>query len=91
MDHSLKHIVLTGHEDGKVLIWGLDAFIDILFDYQVEITCMSKCYDGYAIATKLGNIFIWDVNLTTEMRDIDFNNMPFQVLSNNITSMDYNQ
>lgn len=33
MDHSLKHVVLTGHEDGKVLIWGLDSFIDILFDY----------------------------------------------------------
>lgn len=33
IDHSLKHLVLTGHKDGKILIWRLQNYIGVLDDY----------------------------------------------------------
>jgi len=90
-DQSLKHLILTGHKDGKVLVWRLQNYIAVLEDYGCEVTCMSKCFEGIAIATIQGRIFIWDVGLLAEQRVIDINDLPFKVLSSFIVSMDYDQ
>jgi hypothetical protein len=66
IDHQLKHLILTGHRDGKVLVWGINNYIRFLTDYEVPVNCMSKCYEGIAIGTIEGHIYIWDVNLTNE-------------------------
>ena len=34
-DHALKHLIITGHQDGKILIWTLQKFIVVLDDYKV--------------------------------------------------------
>jgi len=32
-NHTLKHLVITGHKDGKVCVWRLQQFIGVLDDY----------------------------------------------------------
>jgi len=55
---------LTGHQDGKVLLWRSDSYIGVLADYNNEITCMTKCFEGLAICTWNGTIYFWDTYLT---------------------------
>jgi hypothetical protein len=64
-------LFLTGHKDGKVLLWRSDSFIGTLYDYQDEITCMTKCYEGVAICTWHGQIHLWDAHLTKSTKTID--------------------
>lgn len=89
--HQMKHLIITGHEDGKVLIWNLQKYIVMLVDYEVEVTAMSKCFEGIAISTKGGKIYIWDEYLYRCSKIIDLNTMPFKILSSHIVSMDFNQ
>lgn len=56
IDHTLKHIFITGHKDGKILIWRIQGFIAELADFGSEITAMSKCFEGVAFATDNGII-----------------------------------
>ena len=56
IDHTLKHIFLTGHKDGKILIWRIQGFIAVLTDFGCEVTAMSKCFEGVAFATIMGII-----------------------------------
>jgi hypothetical protein len=58
-----RHLFLTGHEDGKVLLWRIDGFISPLVDYRDAVTALSKCFEGVAIGTMRGNIYIWDTCL----------------------------
>ena len=90
IDHSLKHLVLTGHSDGKVLVWRLGGYIDVLIDYRIPVNVMTKCYEGIAIGVADGNIYIWDVNLIAESKVIDIHAFKFEVLSSIIVSLDYN-
>lgn len=87
----MKHLILTGHEDGKVLVWRLKSYIAVLQDYGDAVTVLSKCFEGIAVGTCRGQIFIWDVNLLGEQRVIDVNELGFRVLSSVLVSMDYNQ
>lgn len=88
-DHSLKHLVLTGHKDGNVLIWRLQHFIGVLVQYSCEVTTMSKCFEGIAIGTAHGHIYIWDEYLLACGKKIDLNSMPFKILGSYITAIDY--
>ena len=49
-----RHIYLTGHQDGKVLLWRSDQYIGVLADYRDEVVAMSRCFEGVAIATMRG-------------------------------------
>lgn len=91
IDHSLKHLILTGHDDGKVLVWRLTSFINSLRQYDSAVNVLSKCFEGIAIGTKNGLIAIWDVNLLGEQRKINITALDFRVLSSVLVSMDYNQ
>lgn len=90
-DHTLKHFILTGHEDGRVLIWSLQKFVCVLDDYKVKVTCISKCFEGIAFATADGKIHIWDEYLYKAQKIIDINQMPFKILSSMIVALDFNQ
>lgn len=90
-NHTLKHIILTGHKDGKVLIWRLQQFIGVLADYQCEVTAISKCFEGIALATMKGQIFIWDEYLLKCGSTIELSQLPFKILSSYVVSLDYNQ
>ena len=91
IDHSLKHLLLTGHKDGKILIWRLQSYIGVLDDCQVDVTAMSLCQEGVAFATITGLVYFWDSYLLKCHRRIDINQLPFKILSNFIVSMDFNQ
>lgn len=52
---------------------------------------MSKCFEGLAIATQNGKIFIWDDCLLKCGKIIDINTLPFKILSSFIVNLDYNQ
>lgn len=89
--HTLKHIILTGHKDGKILIWRLHQIVGVLDDYGCEVTAMTKCYEGVAFSTIKGVIYIWDEYLLGCNKIIDINKLPFKILSPHIVSMDFNQ
>ena len=86
-----RHIFLTGHEDGKVLLWRSDAYIGVLADYKDAVTAMSECFEGVAIATTRGFIHVWDSYLSKCMKSIELSSLPFKILSYNIVSLDFNQ
>jgi hypothetical protein len=86
-----RHLFLTGHKNGRVLMWRSDSYIGVLTDYKDEITCMSKCFEGIVICTWRGNLHIWDTHLTRSMKTIELSALPFKVLSFNILSIDFNQ
>ena len=86
-----RHIFLTGHKDGKVLLWRSDQYIGVLADYHDEVTAMCKCFEGVAIGTTRGFIHIWDSYLSKCMKSIELSSLPFKVLSYSIVSLDYNQ
>lgn len=50
-ERTLKHLILTGHKDGKVLVWRIQNYVAVLADYGCSITCLSKFHEGIAIAT----------------------------------------
>ena len=85
-----RHLILTGHKDGKVLIWRSDAFLGVLTDYKDEVTCMTKCFEGIAICTWRGMIHIWDTNLNHQIKTIELSSLPFKILSYHISAVDYN-
>ena len=86
-----KHIILTGHKDGSVLIWKLYQYIGILANYKDEITCITKCYDGVAIATLRGMIYLWDNYLLKCTKIIELSSLPFKIISYSIVNIDFNQ
>lgn len=91
-DHTLKHLVLTGHEDGKVCVWSLQKFIVLLDDFKAPVTAMNKCFEGVAFGTATGQIHFWDEFLYEPTKIIDITRgMPFKTLSPLIVSIDYNQ
>jgi len=90
-DHALKHLILTGHKDGQVLIWRLSQYIGVIDDYKCEVTAMSFCFEGVAFATIDGKIYIWDIYLLKNNKIIDINLLPFKILSEHIVSLDFNK
>jgi hypothetical protein len=85
-----RHLFLTGHKDGKILLWRSDSFIGVMHDYKDEVTCMTKCFEGIAICTWRGMIHIWDVHLTKCVKSIELSSLPFKLLNFNICAVDYN-
>ena len=85
-----RHIILTGHKDGKILMWRSDQYIGVLADYKDEITAMSRCFEGIAICTFRGFIHLWDIYLTRCVKTIELSQLPFKLLSYGIISVDYN-
>ncbi len=65
------HLVLTGHNDGSVLIWRVLEFVGLLFNYKVEVTAIHRCFDGIAIATADGFVHLWDSFLINCVKSID--------------------
>lgn len=73
------------------MLWRSDAYIGVLEQYEHEITCMTKCFEGLAICTWSGQVNLWDVHLTKCTKRIELGNLPFKMVNFNITSIDYNQ
>jgi len=86
-----KHIFLTGHKDGHVLIWKLYQYVGVLHNYKDEVTAISKCFEGVAIGTARGYIYIWDNYLLKCAKTVELSSLPFKILSFAIVSIDFNQ
>lgn len=85
-----KHIILTGHKDGSVLIWKLFQYVGILDNYKDEITAITKCFEGICIGTMRGSLYIWDNSLLKCMKTVELSGLPFKILSFNIVNIDAN-
>ncbi len=86
-----RHLFLTGHKDGKVLIWRSDCYIGILTDFEEEVVGITKCYEGIVFCTWPGRIHFWDINLIGPTKTIELQSLPFRLLSYNIANIDFNQ
>ena len=73
------------------MIWKLFQYVGILEDYKDEITALCKCFEGIAIGTMRGIIYIWDNYLLKCMKTIELSALPFNILSYNIVNIDANQ
>lgn len=52
---------------------------------------MTKCFEGIAIGTKNGKIYIWDNFLIKCAKTIEMSALSFKILSFNIVNIDANQ
>ena len=50
-EKGMRHIFVTGHKDGRVLLWRSDHYLDVLENYEEEISALTKCLEGIAIGT----------------------------------------
>jgi hypothetical protein len=73
------------------LIWKLFSYVGVLENYKDEITAITKCFEGIAIGTMRGMIYIWDNYLLKCMKTIELSALPFKILSFNIVNIDANQ
>lgn len=84
------HLVLTGHEDGSVLIFSPKQFVGALTCYRKDsVTCMSKCYKGLAIGTKKGLVYIWDNLLMNQLQVLQMNQFGVKLRSAHLVSLDF--
>jgi len=91
-DYDRKvNLILTGHNDGSVLVFSQQKYQGRLCKYNCEIEAMSLCFLGLAVGLKIGQIRIWSHLLDQELRLINLEDMPFKCLSRNITSVDFSQ
>lgn len=86
-----RHMILTGHKDGKVLIWRSDSYLGVLTDFEEEVSTMNKCLEGLVFCTWSGRLHFWDIHLTGPTRTIEIQQLPFKLLNYNISSCDFNQ
>jgi WD40 repeat protein len=78
-------ILITGHKDGKVLLWEFDGeefkAPRTIVDYKHEIIEIIYLESGLGITTDDSLIHIWDLGLKNSLKDIDLSNMPFKLYS----------
>lgn len=53
-----SYMILTGHEDGSVLVWAHLEFQRVLINYDGAITAIEKAEDNFAIGTTHGYIYL---------------------------------
>ncbi|CAG9335031.1 unnamed protein product [Blepharisma stoltei] len=83
------YILLTGHEDGSVLVWAYLEFQRVLITYEGSITSIERFYESYAIANSVGVIYLWDDKLEKCVRVIELSMLPFKLLSFEVSSMHF--
>ena len=88
-DQEKTYVVLTGHEDGSVLVWAYLEFQRVLVTYEGSIKAIEKFYEFFAVGTSLGIIYLWDSNLEKCLKAIELSRLPFKMLSFNICSMSF--
>lgn len=52
------YVLLTGHEDGSVLVWAYLEFQRCLITYEGSITAIERFYESYAISNSVGVIYL---------------------------------
>ena len=77
-------LLLTGHKDGKVLVWDYEedfTYSRVLADYKHEIIEIIHLKSGVGIATEDSFIHLWDLFLKSPLKYIDLSNMPLKLYS----------
>lgn len=84
-EESRNLMLLTGHKDGKVLVWDYieDEFscVKVLSDYKHEIIEIIYLKNEIGIATEDSFIHLWDLSLKEPLKYIDLSNMPLKLYS----------
>ena len=85
--------MLTGHKDGKVLVWRMFGYAGLLENLKDEVVSISHCFEGIAVATARGFIHLWDTTLSQKQRTIELSKLPggIKVTSMQVVGMDFNQ
>lgn len=82
---SKSLVLLTGHKNGKVLIWNFEdgefLYNRVLSDYKHEIVEIVQLDSGIGIATEDSFIHLWDLSLKSSLKYIDLSNMPLKLYS----------
>lgn len=89
MKNENSFILLTGHNDGSVLLWECTEFQRIVVEYESCISALQVIVNWYAIATGLGMIYIWDSRLENCAKVIEISMFTFKLLSFEIISLQY--
>ena len=75
-------LVVTGHVDGKVVLWQDLKLSAVLATYQGEIVDMCLIRTFVAVATSQGVIELWTLAFDKCIRKIDLRALSFKLLSN---------
>lgn len=85
--HSVMLLVVTGHVDGKVVLWQDLKLSAVLATYQGEIVDMCLIRTFIAVATSQGVIELWNLAFDKCIRKIDLRALSFKLLSNNVKNL----
>jgi hypothetical protein len=80
-------LVVTGHVDGKVVLWQDLKLSSVLATYQGEIIdiCLIRAF--VAVATSEGVIELWTLAFDKCIRKIDLRALSFKLLSNHVKNL----
>ena len=56
-ENEPSYIVLTGHQDGSVLVWAFLEFRTSLANYEGSITAIDHFFDNFVIASSIGMMY----------------------------------
>jgi hypothetical protein len=84
-----SYLILTGHEDGNVLVWAHLEFQRVLATYEGTIAAIEKAQDNFAIGTSHGYIYLWDSELEKAFKVIELSMLPFKLMSFEVSSLYY--
>lgn len=80
-------LVVTGHVDGKVVLWQDLKLSAVLATYQGEIVDMCLIRTFVAVATSQGVIELWTLAFDKCIRKIDLRALSFKVSSNYVKNL----
>lgn len=88
---SVALSLLSGHQDGKVIVWRIQAddvhFEQVVKEYKYPVVQIEFVSTGVGIATDDAIINIWDVSMQTCTRSFDLSQLPFKLQSLKIKNM----
>lgn len=77
--------ILTGHSDGKVCIWSVDSShekvnpLRILCFYNSAVSCIVITSMGFTLCTEDLGLHIWDLDFTTNIKELDLNTLGLRI------------
>ena len=80
-------VLLTGHKDGKLVLWNSLMPIKVLKEYKSEIVEIVLTKDTIVVGTEDGNLYFWLYTLDRCIKSIDIKSLPYQLLSTSLKNI----
>jgi WD40 repeat protein len=80
-------VLLTGHKDGKLVLWSSLMPVKVLKEYRSEIVEIVLVKEAIVVGTEDGTLHFWLYSLDKCIKSIDIKSLPYQLLSSSLKNI----